>query len=130
MIPFGQGDCMESLYERIGGEAAIMAAVDIFYKKVLADELTRPFFTGLDMDAQIKKQIAFMAWAFGGPAEFKGRDLRTAHAPLVERGLDDKHFAAVVRHLKATLEELGVAPALISEALEIVGNVKAQVLAR
>ena len=119
---------MTTLYERLGGEAAIMAAVDLFYKKVLADEVTSPFFADLDIDAQIKKQIAFMAWAFGGPQEFKGRDLRTAHAGLIERGLGEEHFAAVVRHLKATLEELGVAPPLVAEALSIVGSVKGQVL--
>ena len=121
---------MESLYERLGGEAAIMAAVDVFYQKVLADELTRPFFEGLDVNAQINKQIAFMAWAFGGPVEFRGRDLRTAHAGLVERGLTDVHFAAVVQHLKATLEELRVGEPLIAEVLQIVSDVKAEVLNR
>jgi hemoglobin len=119
---------MESLYERLGGEAAIMAAVDLFYRKILADDLTRPFFEGLDMDAMIKKQIAFMAWAFGGPDELKGRDLRTAHAGLLERGLGEKHFAAVAAHLKATLEELGVAQPLITEAMAIVGGTKREVL--
>jgi hemoglobin len=121
---------MKSLFERIGGEAAIMAAVNLFYKKILADELTRPFFAELDMDTQIKKQIAFMAWAFGGPDHFKGRDLRIAHAKLLERGLGDKHFAAVVGHLKTTLEELGVEAPLISEAVAIVMGTKAQVLGR
>jgi hemoglobin len=121
---------MESLYERLGGEAAIMAAVDVFYKKVLADELTRPFFAGLDVNTQVKKQIAFMAWAFGGPTEFKGRDLRSAHADLVVRGLSDVHFDAVVVHLRSTLEELGIAQPLIAEALQVVGGVKAEVLNR
>ena len=120
-----------SLYERIGGEAAVMAAVDIFYKKVLADDLTRPFFEGLDMPAQIKKQVAFMSWAFGGPAAFKGRPLREAHSKLVhDKGLGDAHFAAVAGHLEATLQELGVDPALIAEALGIVGSVKNEVLDR
>ena len=107
-----------------------MAAVDLFYKKVLADELTRPFFEGLDMTAMIKKQIAFMAWAFGGPGELKGRDLRTAHAGLVARGLGEEHFAAVAGHLQTTLQELGVAQPLIAEALEIVGGAKQEVLNR
>ena len=74
----------QSLYERIGGEAAVMAAVDLFYKKVLEDELTRPFFAGLDMAAQSRKQVAFMMWAFGGPEPYKGRPLREAHKKLVE----------------------------------------------
>ena len=120
----------EALYHRIGGEAAIMAAVDLFYEKVLEDELTRPFFDGLDMAAQSRKQVAFMAWAFGGPAEFKGRDLRTAHAALVQRGLADVHFDRIAVHLESTLKELGVAPDLISEALTHISGTRDQVLGR
>jgi hemoglobin len=120
----------ESLYERLGGDNAVLAAVDLFYRKVMADELTRPFFSGLDMATQSRKQVAFMTWAFGGPAEYKGRDLKAAHSSLVRRGLGDAHFDAVARHLKATLEELGVAPPLIDEALTIVGGTRSEVLGR
>jgi hemoglobin len=117
-----------SLYERIGGEAAILAAVDIFYERVLQDPLTRPFFTALDMAAQARKQTAFMAWAFGGPAEYRGRDLRTAHAPLVRQGLGQQHFDAIAGHLRATLEQLEIEPELIAEALAIVAGTRDQVL--
>jgi hemoglobin len=120
----------KSLYERIGGQTAVLAAVDLFYKKVISDELTRPFFDNLDMTAQIKKQVAFMTWAFGGPTEFRGRDLREAHAPLVRKGLTDAHFDAVARHLSDTLNELGVEPPLIQEALKIVGGTRSSVLNR
>src|SRR5262245_16137190 len=107
-----------SLYERIGGEPAIMAAVDLFYAKVMQDEVTRPFFEGLDMNAQVQKQIAFMSRARGGPVEYHGRGLRTAHAKLVhEKGLSDVHFDAVATHLRTTLEELGVQKSLVDEAL-------------
>ena len=120
-----------SLYERMGGEAAVMAAVDLFYRKVLADDLTRPFFEDLEMDAQIKKQVAFMTWAFGGPATYRGRDLRTAHAKLVQqKALSDVHFDAVAKHLQATLKELGVDDGLIAEALTIVGGTRNEVLGR
>ena len=121
---------MASLYEKLGGEAAIMAAVDLFYEKVMADELTRPFFRGLDMAAQTRKQVAFMTRAFGGPAEYEGRDLRAAHAGLVKRGLGDAHFDAVARHLEATLRELGVAEDLVAEALTTVGGTRSEVLNR
>ena len=67
-----------------------MAAVPIFYSRVLADDLTRPFFEKLDMETQTKKQVAFMTWAFGGPEDYKGRDLRSAHASLVQRGLNGR----------------------------------------
>ena len=108
-----------------------MAAVDLFYQKVLADEVTRPFFAGLDMGAQIRKQISFMSWAFGGPERYKARDVRQAHATLVrDRGLSDVHFDAVARHLKATLEELGIEQSLVQEALAIVGSTRNDVLGR
>jgi hemoglobin len=108
-----------TLYDRLGGEAA-----------VLADELTKPFFGELDMQAQIKKQLAFMTRAFGGPDAYKGRDLREAHAGLVKRGLGDAHFNAVARHLKETLEEMGVEAALITEALAMVATTRTAVLGR
>jgi hemoglobin len=117
-----------SLYDRIGGEAAIMAAVDLFYEKVVNDPLTRPFFDDLDIAAQSRKQVAFMAWAFGGPEQYKGRDLQQAHAKLVKRGLGNEHFDAVAGHLAATLRELGVAEDLIAEALTLVGGTRSQVL--
>ena len=93
----------KSLYERVGGEAALMAAVDLFYAKVLANDLLRPFFEQLDMESQIRKQISFMSWALGGPESYKGRDLTTAHAHLVKaKGLGDIHFDAVAVELCAS----------------------------
>ena len=121
----------DSLYERVGGEAAITAAVGIFYDKILADPVTRPFFEGLDMEHQISKQISFMARAFGGPKEYQGRDLRTAHAELVRKsGLADVHFDAVASHLESTLLEIGVARTLVDEVLTVVEGTRDQVLGR
>jgi len=120
-----------SLYDRIGGEPAIMAAVNIFYDKVMHDELTRPFFATLDMNAQVQKQIAFMSRALGGPAEYHGRNLRAAHAKLVtEQGLGDSHFDAVAGHLQATLLELGVERELVDEAITAIGGMRDEVLGR
>jgi hemoglobin len=121
---------MASLFERLGGEAAIMAAVGLFYEKVLADDRTKPFFEGLPMEAQTQKQVAFMAWAFGGPREYPGRDLRDAHARLVKKGLGDTEFDAVVSHLDTTLRELSVGADLIAEVLVIVEGTRNHVLGR
>ena len=121
----------KSLYERIGGEPALMAAVDLFYAKVLENDLLRPFFKGLDMEAQVRKQIAFMSWAMGGPESYKGRDLTTAHAHLVRNlGLTDAHFDAVAGCLQATLREMGVEGGLIDEVLALIGQTRSSVLGR
>lgn len=118
------------LYDRLGGDAAVNAAVDIFYRKVLADDRISRFFDTVDMDAQRAKQKAFLTMAFGGPNTYSGRDLRTAHARLVAGGLGDAHFDAVAGHLSATLTELGVARELVDEVLAIAGSTRNDVLGR
>ena len=57
---------MSTLYEQLGGEAAVNAAVDIFYRKVLTDERIRHFFDTVDMERQHKKQKAFLTIALEG----------------------------------------------------------------
>lgn len=117
-----------TLYARIGGHAALSAAVDLFYAKVLVDDLLKPFFDGIEMRRQKGKLRAFLAFALGGPVRYDGQDLRAAHAPLVERGLDEACFAAVAGHLRATLAELGVPAELTEEVLSIAQSTHDDVL--
>ncbi len=117
-----------SLFEQLGGDAAIDAAVDIFYRKVLADPSISEYFDNVDMDAQRAKQKSFLTMVFGGPNNYTGADMRTAHAALVQRGLNGSHFAAVAGHLQATLEQLGVAPALIAQVMALAGSTRNDVL--
>jgi len=110
---------MSTLFEKLGGRDAVNAAVDIFYKKVLADDRINSFFEGIDMDAQRRKQIMFLTYAFGGPNNYDGKNMRDAHAALLEKSLNDSHFDAVVENLGATLQELNVPEELIKEAAGI-----------
>jgi len=119
-----------SLYDRLGGTAAVNAAVDIFYRKVLADKRISRFFDGVDMDKQAAKQKAFLTMAFGGPNNYTGEDMRRGHAHLVKQGLNDSHFDAVVENLGATLKELGVSNALIGEVAAIAETTRNDVLGR
>lgn len=121
---------MITLYERIGGAPAVKAAVDIFYGKVLADARIAHFFDGVDMVGQSAKQRAFLIMAFGGPNAYTGADMRRGHAALVERGLNDSHFDAVVENLAGTLAELGVSAADIGEVAVIAESVRHDILGR
>lgn len=121
---------MSSLYEKLGGEGAVDAAVDIFYRKVLQDDRIKDFFTDVDMDEQIKKQKAFLTFAFGGPNNYSGLDMKKGHEHLVKRGLNDSHVDAVIELLGGTLKELGVADNLIGEVAGIAESVRGQVLGR
>jgi hemoglobin len=119
-----------SLYEQIGGDAAVNAAVDIFYRKVLKDARINRFFTGVDMDRQAAKQKSFLTMAFGGPNNYSGLDMRRGHAHLVAQGLNDSHFDAVVENLGATLKELGVADNLIAQVAAIAETTRNDVLGK
>jgi len=119
-----------SLYERLGGEPAVDAAVDLFYRKVLGDDSIKMYFRSTDMDDQRAKQKAFLTMAFGGPNSYSGKDLTNAHAHLVDDGLNDSHFDAVAGHLNATLRELGVPDDLIGEAMAIAAGTRHDVLGK
>lgn len=121
---------MSTLYDRLGGEPAMQAAVEIFYRKMLTDDRVASFFDDTDMDRQMAKQKAFLTMVTGGPNAYSGRDMRTSHAPLVERGLNDSHVDVVVEHLGATLQELGVEQALIDEVAALCESVRDEVLNR
>jgi hemoglobin len=119
-----------SLYEQLGGQAAVEAAVDLFYRKVLSDDRISAFFEGVDMDRQIGKQKAFLTMAFGGPHNYSGADMRRAHGHMVAQGLNDSHFDAVVELLAQSLRELGVQAPEIAQVAAIAESVRNDVLNR
>ena len=120
----------QTLYEQLGGEAAVNAAVDLFYRKVLTDDRISHFFDDVDMDHQIAKQKGFLTMVFGGPVAYTGKDMRTGHARLVQRGLNDAHVDAVIELLGQTLSELGVPQEAIAKVAAIAESVRGDVLNR
>lgn len=116
---------MSSLYDKLGGEAAINLTVDKFYDKVINDDRVKHFFANTDMEKQKAHQKAFMTYAFGGTDHFTGRGMREAHKDLVDQmGLTDIHFDAIAENLLLTLKELGVATDLIDEVAKTVGSLQ------
>ena len=115
----------ESLFARLGGEAAIKATVEIFYEKVLADKLLKAFFKNVDIEWLKKQQFDFFVQALGGPARYHGQDMRTAHENIA---IADRHFEQVAKHLVSTLQELGVKKALIGQVMSIVGPLSSAIV--
>ena len=69
----------KTLFERLGGIAAITAVVEKFYEFMLADPITAPFFAKTDMVKQRASQTTFIAMACGGPNNYTGTDMKSAH---------------------------------------------------
>jgi hemoglobin len=120
----------QSLYDQLGGEAAVNTTVDVFYRKVLSDDRISRFFDDIDMDLQIAKQKAFLTMIFGGPVAYTGKDMRTGHARLVERGLNDSHVDIVIELIGDSLRELGVSEELIAKVAAIAESARTDVLNR
>ncbi|MBX7219410.1 MAG: group 1 truncated hemoglobin [Blastocatellia bacterium] len=121
---------MSTLYEQLGGQAAVEAAVEVFYRKVLSDDRISHFFDDVDMDRQMAKQKAFLTMVFGGPNNYSGLDMRKGHAHLLEKGLNDSHVDAVIELLGQSLKELGVSDDLIAQVAALANSTRNDVLSR
>ena len=62
----------KSIYERIGGEAAIKAVVDIAIPALREDPKLKQFFTKMPLEYHIKMQFKFFTTALGGPKLYDG----------------------------------------------------------
>ncbi|MEI3865494.1 group 1 truncated hemoglobin [Microbacterium sp. CCNWLW134] len=99
-----------SVYDELGGSAAVKAAVTVFYDRVKADPDLARWFENVDLGRLKGHQRAFLAAALGGPELFSGRGLEHAHAGL---DITDDAYDAVVEHLATTLHDLGAADDLV-----------------
>lgn len=117
----------QSLYAEIGGRDAVESVVDEFYDRVLDDPLLEPYFEGTDMDALFAHQVQFVSAVAGGPVEYDGADMRTAHEGM---GITEEAFARVADHLDAALRANGVddasAEAILGEVAALEDDVVGQ----
>jgi hemoglobin len=106
-----------TLYDRLGGEQAVGAVVDEFYDRVLDDERVAHHFDDVDMAAQRTHQTAFLSAVAGGPMEYEGDDMATAHEGL---GITDAEFDAIAAHLDDALRAFDVDDADREAVLEAI----------
>jgi hemoglobin len=95
----------DTLYERIGGEAKLRAAVNEFTLIIQADD--RINFTFADTDLTKFKQLLFeqLCALSEGPCKYSGRDMRAAHAKL---NITNAQFNALAEDLYTALDRVRV----------------------
>jgi hemoglobin len=118
-------DETQSDYQAIGGAEAVKHVVGRFYEMVLADPELAPYFVGVDLVRLKRHQVLLVSQVLGGPAEYDGRDLKTAHQG---RGITKDHFGRVVVHLVAALREAGVPEEIIGRVGEALGPTEGDVV--
>ena len=114
-----------SVYEAIGGRAALVAAVDDFYGRLLADPVLGPLFPGGVGPRHRAYVITILGEALGGPERYRGPDIAAAHGGL---GITDTHFDLAAAHLYATLDGLGVPRHLSDHIVGIVAGLRPAVV--
>jgi hemoglobin len=105
---------MATLYERIGGQEALIGVVDEFYVRVLADPELAGFFSGVNMSRLKGRQVEFFGAALGGPDPYTGQTMKHVHRG---RGITQAHFDLVAKHLIDTLNAAGVPADTVDEII-------------
>lgn len=111
-----------TLYERMGGEAVIRPMCSDLYDLHASDPLTAPWFgsdkpKNIRTAEEVKENVfTFFSSGIGGPHEYKGRDMKAAHAHMT---LPDCQVLAIMYHVMATMEKHGAGMAEREEVLAI-----------
>ena len=119
---------MATLYENLGGQAALDAFVPALYDKVLTDDRVSSIFGCVDMERRGRMLKAFLTMGFGGPDDYAGKSLRQGHKHLVNQGLNDEHFDAMAGHIKSTVEDLNLPAELVDQVMGAAGSLRDEVL--
>lgn len=133
-----------TLYERLGGEQGLIAIIDDFTQRVLADPrvnwerkgITSGGFFQRDKSvtwtpteenvSRLKTHLVqFLSTATGGPAAYSGQDMRSVHADLQ---ITKAEFNASVGDMQATLDKLQIPAEDQKELLAILESTRPQVV--
>lgn len=114
-----------SLYDRLGGEAAIKAVVDEFVAYVGADTRINNYFANADLERLKGHLVNQIGQASGGPQQYTGRDMKTAHAGM---GIDEPAFNALVEDLVKALDKFAVPEKEKGELLAVLGSMKGDIV--
>jgi hemoglobin len=116
-----------TVFEVLGGEKTVAAAVDALCDRLLADPVTAPYFEGVEMRRLAGHLRIFLVATLGGPAVYRGRDLGVAHAPL---GITDEAWDRTIGHLVDAFASLNVSAPTIDDVLAHLAPLKSVIVTR
>ena len=113
------------LYERLGGQPAIVAVVDDFVGNVAADGRINRFFANTNIPRLKRLLVEQICAGTGGPCTYTGRTMQESHHGL---GIADADFNALVEDLVKTLNKFNVPQPEQQELLGVLGPMKGQIV--
>ena len=94
-----------SLYDRLGGKAAIEAVIEQFVRRCAEDDRINKKFVRTDIPRLKRMLVDQVCEATGGPCTYAGRDMRETHDGM---GVTAGEFDALVEDLVQTLDQFRV----------------------
>ena len=95
----------DQLYKAFGEKPGLVALMDDFMVRLLADERTGPHFKPANQQ-RVKEQLVEQFCALGGgPCVYKGADMKSSHANLDIKKSD---FHALVEVLQVSMDAKGI----------------------
>lgn len=114
-----------SLYVRLGGEQRLRKIVNDILDRNSNNPEIGQHFRNVDMKKLKELVFNFFSMGTGGPHQYAGRDMRTAHAGL---GISAKDFEIGNDDVTKALEENGVGATEIKEVIAILDSMKGDVV--
>ena len=115
----------KSLYDRLGGQPAIIAVVDDFVGNVAADSRINGFFARTDIPRLKKLLVEQICAGTGGPCTYTGRSMQATHKGM---NITDAQFNALVEDLQKSLNKFKVPEKEQSDLLAVLGPMKPQIV--
>jgi truncated hemoglobin YjbI len=103
---------VKSLYEELGGDKLMDAAISKFFDQVVSDSLLALYFTHVDVTKVRSGFRNYIAASLGGETAYHGHSLRQAHKGTQ---ITDLAFDSFVDLFLSTLKGMGVRDDLLSE---------------
>jgi hemoglobin len=115
----------ETLFAQIGGEAKLHATVDKLVEVMLEDD--RINFTFAETDLVKFKGLLYdqICELTGGPCQYKGRDMKTAHQKL---NATNAQFNALAEDLYIAFDQVGVPYRVQNKVMALLAPMQPQVV--
>ena len=121
-------DGKKTLWDRLGGEAAVKMVVHDFALAALEDpkvNFTRGGKYKVDAKALEQSLVDMISAVSGGPLKYTGKSMKDAHKDM---GITDAEFDALAGHLVASLKKFKVPQTEIDELVKIVASTRGDIV--
>lgn len=119
------GTVTRTLYERLGGADGIASISADLVRRHLENPIIKMRFADSDPAQLTQYVIEFFSMGSGGPAQYTGRDMPTAHKAM---NINERELVTVLDDAMAALDAHDVDPVSRNEVLAILWSLKDEVM--